>query len=302
MLDNKKDFFSILLKVIRIILQLINVAIILTLLSVHFIIKEHTFWSSLFFYILPLPVIIFGVLCLSILLTKKWRRYNLILALILTLVWLGKSFKVHIPNAIKESDLEVVFWNASRENTFESTCEESEGIPDVMVLTEFIIKDLEELKIKYPQYYFYNTDRELFIFSKTPLVIDSDKRSKNGTSVINFETANINFYAVDVQGSPDVPRGQELTFVNENIKENENTIVLGDFNTPYESMYLKHIKKEFNQAFNIKGNGFRETWFFNLPLLSLDHIWVSKDLKILKTQKIYTLHSDHSMLKTYIKH
>ena len=65
--------------------------------------------------------------------------------------------------------------------------------------------------------------------------------------------------------------------------------------------YLKQLKKDFNQAFYKKGNGFRETWFYNLPLLSLDHIWVSKDLKILKTEKIHTLKSDHNMLKTYIK-
>lgn len=63
----------------------------------------------------------------------------------------------------------------------------------------------------------------------------------------------------------------------------------------------KAVKQNFNQAFNEKGNGFRETWFYNLPLLSLDHIWVSKDLKVLKTKKINTFKSDHNMIKTYIK-
>ena len=56
---------------------------IVTLLAVHFVIKERTFWSSLFFYALPLPIIILVVLLLSIVLTKKWRRYNLIIASII---------------------------------------------------------------------------------------------------------------------------------------------------------------------------------------------------------------------------
>jgi hypothetical protein len=282
-------------------LQLIDVVTILGLLAVHFVIKERTFWSSLLFYALPLPVIILIVVLLSIMLTKKWRRFNLIIASLLLLVWLGRSFKLHIPEGIEEKDLEVVFWNTGRSNTFETAINESTDIPDVMVLVEFSNKNIEELKIRYPKYYFYRSQRELFIFSKMVIDIKSDNKSKYGTSVLNFETAGVNFYAVDAQGSLDVPREWGLTYINQSIKEHNNTIVLGDFNTPYESIYLKQLKKDFNHAFSKKGNGFKETWFYNLPLLCLDYIWVSKDLKILKSEKIFSSKSDHSMLKTVIK-
>jgi hypothetical protein len=302
MVGSKRISFKIILTVLRIILQLINVAIILVLLAIHFVIKEQTFWSSLYFYACPLPVIIFVVLAMSIILTKRWRRYNLIIATVLLVIWLSRSFKIHIPDTIKETDLEVVFWNASRENTFESVINESGDIPDVMVLVEFRKKNIEELKKRYPEYYFYKSDRELFIFSKTPLDTIIENTSNYNTTVINFKTAGLNFYAVDATGSPDVPKEWGLTYINQSIKEKNNTIVLGDFNVPYESVYLKQLKTDFNQAFNKKGNGFRETWFYNIPLLSLDHIWVSKDLKILKTKKLFTSKSDHSMLKTYIKH
>lgn len=282
-------------------LQLFDVVTILGLLAVHFVIKERTFWSSLFFYALPLPVIILVVVLLSVLLTKKWRRYNLIIASLLLLVWLGKSFKIHIPDDIKEKDLEVVFWNTARRNTIETAFNEIEEIPDVMVLVEFRNKNLEELKIRYPKYYFYKSDAELLIFSKTPLSIEKNNKSKFSTTVINFKTAGINFYAVDATGSTDVPKEWGLTFINQSIKEKTNTIILGDFNTPYESIYLRQLKNDFNHAFSKKGNGFKETWFYNLPLLCLDYIWVSKDLKILKTEKIFSTKSDHSILKTIVK-
>ncbi|MCF8273037.1 MAG: endonuclease/exonuclease/phosphatase family protein [Flavobacteriaceae bacterium] len=301
MVGSKRISFKIILTVLRIILQLINVAIILVLLAIHFVIKEQTFWSSLYFYACPLPVIIFGVLAMSIILTKRWRRYNLIIATVLLIIWLSRSFKIHIPDTVKETDLEVVFWNASRENTFESVINESGDIPDVMVLVEFRKKNIEELKKRYPEYYFYKSDRELFIFSKTPLDTIIENTSNYNTTVINFKTAGLNFYAVDATGSPDVPKEWGLTYINKSIKEKNNTIVLGDFNVPYESVYLKQLKTDFNQAFNKKGNGFRETWVYNIPLLSLDHIWVSKDLKILKTKKLYTTKSDHSMLKTFVR-
>lgn len=257
--------------------------------------------SSLYFYTFPLPVIILLVLLFSIVLTKQWRRYNLIIASLLLLTWLSRSFKIHIPDTISKQDLEVVFWNASRDNTFEEAFKENGNIPDVLVLVESPKNNLQSFKQQYPNDYYYKSDKELFIFSKTPLDIKSENISKYGTTVINFRTAGINFYVVDATGSPDVPRKWELTYINKSIKEKSNTIVLGDFNTPYESSYLKQLKTDFNQAFNKKGNGFRETWFYNLPLLSLDHIWVSKDLKILKTEKIHMFKSDHNMLKTFIK-
>jgi endonuclease/exonuclease/phosphatase (EEP) superfamily protein YafD len=301
MVGSKRVFFKVILKFTKITLKLINVISIVTLLAAHFVIKERTFWSSLLFYALPLPIIILVVLLLSIVLTQKWRGYNLIIVSILLLIWLSRSFKIHIPDTIKKTDLEVVFWNVARRNNFEMAFNESGDIPDIMVLVESEKNNLEKFKLKYPKYYFYRSHKELFIFSKTPLDIKSENISKYGTTVINFETAGINFYAVDATGSPDVPRKWELTFINKSIKEKNNTIVLGDFNTPYESIYLKQLKKDFNHAFSKKGNGFKETWFYNLPLLCLDYIWVSKDFKILKTQKINTLKSDHNLLKTYIK-
>jgi endonuclease/exonuclease/phosphatase (EEP) superfamily protein YafD len=301
MVGSKRISLKIILSVLKIIIQLINVAVIIVLLAIHFVIKEQTFWSSLYFYAFPLPVIIFVVLTISIILTKKWRRYNLIIATVLLVIWLSRSFKIHIPDTIKETDLEVVFWNASRENTFESVIHENKDIPDVMVLVEFRKNNIEELKKRFPEYYFYKSERELFIFSKTPCDSIVEKTSNYNTTVINFKTAGINFYAVDATGSPDVPKEWGLTYINQQIKEKKSIIVLGDFNTPYESKHLKQFKTDFNHAFNNKGNGFRETWFYNIPLLSLDHIWVSKDLKILKTQKIYTTKSDHSILKTFVR-
>ena len=131
--------------------------------------------------------------------------------------------------------------------------------------------------------------------------VKEEKKEIFSTAVIAFKVNEINFYAVDVTASMNVPRAWGLDFVDSHITKKDHAVILGDFNVPYESDYLKNIKTNFNHAFNQKGNGFRETWFWNIPLLSLDHIWVSKDLEILKTEKIGTFKSDHSMLKTYVK-
>ena len=289
------------LKIIKILYLLVNSVIIIALLSIHFVLKESSYQNSLLFYTFPLPVIIAIVLCLTIFLSKTFRKYNLLLAGALLLFWLGRSFKIHIPEEINESDIEVVFWNASHERNLEDAFDISGNIPDVFVLVEHGKYSVDRLQLKYSDYYFYKSINGISVFSKLPIELIDDISSNYGTNIVKFETYNINFYAVDVSGSMDVPREWELTFVNEYVEQKTQTILLGDFNVPFESKFLDSIKNNFNHAFNEKGNGFRETWFWNIPLLSLDHIWVSKNLKVLKTKKIRTFKSDHNMLKTVIK-
>jgi len=289
------------LKIIKILYLLVNSVIIIALLSIHFVLKESSYQNSLLFYTFPLPVITAIALGLTIFLSKTFRKYNLLLAGALLLFWLGRSFKIHIPEEINESDIEVVFWNASHERNLEDAFDISGNIPDVFVLVEHGKYSVDRLQLKYSDYYFYKSINGISVFSKLPIELIDDISSNYGTNIVKFETYNINFYAVDVSGSMDVPREWELTFVNEYVEQKTQTILLGDFNVPFESKFLDSIKNNFNHAFNEKGNGFRETWFWNIPLLSLDHIWVSKNLKVLKTKKIRTFKSDHNMLKTVIK-
>ncbi|WP_100610347.1 endonuclease/exonuclease/phosphatase family protein [Confluentibacter lentus] len=289
------------LKILRALFLLINVLVILALLTIHFIIKDNSFYEPLLFYIFPLPIIIAIILFFTMIIGKKFRKYNLFLAGILLLSWLGRSFNIHFSDDISETDLEIVFWNASRDNGFEEAFVENNGIPDILVLVEPKIIDFKRLKQKYVDYYIYRTKGDIYLFSKTPVIIEKEVTSKRNSTVVNFKSRDIDFYAVDAQGSPDLPREGEMQFINSQIDKKNNTIILGDFNLPYESVLFKEIKNNFNHALTEKGNGFRETWFWNIPLLSIDHIWVSKDLKIIKTEKTGTFKSDHSMLKTYIR-
>jgi hypothetical protein len=177
----------------------------------------------------------------------------------------------------------------------------NEKLPDVMVLSEAKAISLDGIRKKYPEYYFYKSDFQIDIFSKTPIDIELERISDFNSAVIKFSSAGVSFYAVDMIASLDVPKAWEFKFERKYVKNTESTIVLGDFNVPYESSFLDDLKDNYNHFFSKKGNGFRETWPWNVPLLSIDHIWVSKDLNIINSEKINTRNSDHSMLKTVIR-
>lgn len=289
------------LKIKRTPYRFANILGVLTLLIIHFVVKEYNFLSALLYYMFPLPVLIAIILFLSFFLDKTFKKIYFLIAAILLFIWLGRSFKINLSETIKPNDLEVVFWNASRKRGFLDAFEQNKGVPDVLVIAEGLKNNLEALKRDYPDYHFYVFKKEIAIFSKTPISGIEKIIGSYGTTIIKFKVNTINFFAVDVSGSIDVPRKWSLDFINTHLENKKNKIILGDFNTPVESKFFKDIKTHFNHAFNQKGNGFRETWCWNIPLLSLDHIWVSKDLKIVKTQKLGTFKSDHSMLRTYIR-
>ena len=201
------------LKLVKTIIFLSNAIIVLALISIHFVIKDRTYDSSILFYVFPLPIIILIILVCSIFLKKKHRTYNLILAGILLVVWFGRSFRISFNQNIEDTDLDIVFWNASRDNGFKEAFIEHETVPDILVLSESKGNNFKALQEEYPNYFFYKSNGELDIFSKTPLKIVNDKKSKYNSNVVHFKTTNLEFYAVDVAGSTDVPRSWELNFV-----------------------------------------------------------------------------------------
>ncbi len=300
MVGSKRHWFKIILKVLSIGVFIVNVLCVFALLVLHFFIKDGEFKFAYWFYLFPLPIIITIVLVFSVFLGKR-RKYNLILAGILLIIWVFKSFTVSFLEDEKDTDIEVVFWNASRDDGFKSAFIENGHIPDIMVLSEPKKRSFDKIKEKYPQYYFYKSNAEIEIFSKTPLHIEEEKSSKYSSTIVKFRSAGIQFYAVDMQGSFDVPKAWEFKFAYDIIENRNNTIIVGDFNAPYESVFLSNLEKNYTHFFSKKGNGFRETWPWNFPLLSIDHIWVSKDLTIVNSAKIATRDSDHSMIKTVIR-
>lgn len=272
--------------------------VIIVAVMIHFSVKDYFYASAIIFYAFPLPILIL-LIAFSILINKNWRKISILLFIVLSAIWYFKSYVSHHENAVNEG-LEVVVWNAGHNQSFEEAFTENKKIPDVLVLIECNLKSIQETRNTYPNYYFHISEEEIGIFSKTPLKIISEVTSETNSTVLKFATNNIIFYAVDLTADVFNSRKEELQFVYSNIEYHSNSVVLGDFNTPLESIYFEDFKNNYNHAFSVKGKGFKENWFWNLPLLSLDHIWVCHNLRINKTDKINTWKSDHSMLRTHI--
>jgi endonuclease/exonuclease/phosphatase (EEP) superfamily protein YafD len=93
------------------------------------------------------------------------------------------------------------------------------------------------------------------------------------------------------------PRKPQIDAVFAQTFRRPDAIVIGDFNTPLESVHLGQMRQHYVEAFEVAGFGFKETWPCGLPLLSIDHIWVGPDWQVLKAEKFWRLTgSDHAAL------
>jgi vancomycin resistance protein VanJ len=74
------------------------------------------------------------------------------------------------------------------------------------------------------------------------------------------------------------------------------TLVIGDFNTPGDSVWFKGLRRNYSEALEEAGTGLLATWPVPIPLLGLDHIWVSKDLVPMCSGKRSGWRSDHAQV------
>jgi hypothetical protein len=70
-------------------------------------------------------------------------------------------------------------------------------------------------------------------------------------------------------------------------------IVMGDFNTPVESVHFQRLLARLTDGFQAAGTGLAATWPMVAPVLSLDHILVNKHLRVVRCEHQTSLYSDH---------
>lgn len=70
-------------------------------------------------------------------------------------------------------------------------------------------------------------------------------------------------------------------------------LVLGDFNTPLESLNFAALRRGHVNAFEQAGSGYAATWPSFAPVLSLDQAWVNSRVEVLECRHGRTAASDH---------
>ncbi len=258
------------------------------------------------FYALPLPVLAALALGLSGCRSqsRRSRAIAALLAIALFAAWITRS---HHGGAIssESADLTVLVWNLSRPEAPSEKLVQLilEHQPDVISIVEPGRKAGDHIswyEERLPGYKAAWMPRGILWLSRVPSRYRSRGKLDGIGAYAWFDVRHpsgmFRFVSIDVHPYPLLPRKPQLTEALAWTEGRPHAILAGDFNTPLESVHFAPYRTELTNAFEKAGRGFRETWFWGLPLLSLDQIWCGPEWLPLSVKKIHTTASDHAAL------
>jgi endonuclease/exonuclease/phosphatase (EEP) superfamily protein YafD len=251
----------------------------------------------------------FGTIVLIVL--KKYRSSFVFLFIgALCAVWWFSSNYYSNPESAAESDIRLLSWNIQKrtgEKADDAVRILKENNPDIFSLIEFGEggnEALKKLKSMLPDYSLALIDDCILIGAKGAIKTSKLRYAGNDDfgryvrAELLVYGQEILVYFVDMGSSPHHPRESALAdiFSDAMAEDKKSSLVMmGDFNTPYDSLWFEPYKKHFKNAFAESGEGFMESWPLPLCLLTIDHIWCGSNLKPVNAKLLRNRISDHKI-------
>jgi endonuclease/exonuclease/phosphatase family metal-dependent hydrolase len=254
-------------------------------------------------------IALFGTIALIAL--KKYRSsFVLLFVGMLCWVWWVSSCYYSNPESNANPDIKLLSWNIQKktsEKTDEAVRIIKENDPDIFSLIELGEGGnalLKKLKVMLPDYSLALIDDCILIGAKGAIKTSKliyagdDDFGRYVRAELLVYGREILVYFVDMGSSPHHPRESALADIfSDAMAEDKKSslIMMGDFNTPYDSLWFEAYKKQFKNAFAESGKGFMESWPLPLCLLTIDHIWCGRNLKPVNAKLLNNSISDHKI-------
>lgn len=202
-----------------------------------------------------------------------------------------------------------MFWNVFRgyfgwDSIVRSINEED---PDLIVLAEVA-------KYRLPEEFWDNKfpdhtevvflPREVVVLSKYPVIARTEHHQSWKGSYqrlqLRINDQDLNLLIADVPSPPAYKRDQPIGLIEDMAAQYADgpAMLVGDFNTPVDSVFLNPIRNNYRHAFEVTGNGYLATWPMPAPVIAIDHCWVSKHIEVTACKIKWTIHSDHRPIVT----
>lgn len=274
---------------------------------------QDTWWGpSILFYASPYP----GLLLVSLLLAVAWllmrQRLAAFAAIILSgiflTLWLGVSYFPLQPPRLPPN-YTVQFWNMAR-------AKDPEGLKENLVArggniigaveagTRTITE--EEWQALLPQHQVKALPGGMLIAVRGKILqsqyycLESNRARINEVNLTMLSSAGttvpLTALLVDIHSNPLLDKGAAFDLLLPLVRKHtgRNLIVMGDFNTPLESVHFQKLRDlGMQHAHETAGSGLAETWPGWIPLLSIDHVWISKEMQVNRSNYGRPNGSDH---------
>ncbi len=115
-----------------------------------------------------------------------------------------------------------------------------------------------------------------------------------GRAVLEWRGTRMTAFLVDIHSNPFFSREETLGRLTDLMKATTGpVVVMGDFNTPSDSVHFEGLRENFQNAFEAGGQGNLATWPVPCPVLAIDHIWTNRQFAVNCAWHEWSLQSDH---------
>lgn len=290
-------------------------AYVVTGLVTRLTIKDVVPIVSVIYYTTPLPLVtcvaaISGFLWLGL---KKPRLATcLIVVGFVCYLWTVRTLHFTNTREPEPSDRCVMFWNASSCDFGWSgvvAAMKSQN-PDVIALVESGSTDADAIihwQEAFPEYEIGGIAGDMLLLSRGKIVSDDFGTLGNGGQykhlAVEMDEEVLQIFIVDVKSAPLKSRRETLKQLAQVVTslEDQPVLVMGDFNTPADSVHFVPLRETFVNAFESHGNGYACTWPNPFPVLQLDHIWTNHRVAVSLCTTSWTIRSDHRPVTAWLQ-
>lgn len=262
---------------------------------------------TLVYYTTPWPMIAAGLAILALHHARLGHQHRRTRYIVLSagalFTWFALSWHSGAPSADPVA-LRVVHWNVARPNKLlpEVTAWLQRQDADFIAVAEALPKDgstLQRWAAAFPDYQVHLSQGNLLCLVRGGLLETTGgwlgPSSHFARHRAHIRGQDLTILQVDVLPDAHRSRREPLQKLVELVRAEPpgHLLVMGDFNIPRDSVHLDPLRGELTNCFEAAGRGLIETWPMPFPVLSLDQIWSSPSLPLVRSYAGEPPLSDH---------
>ncbi len=258
-------------------------------------------------FYLPAPVVaLAGFVWLTLTLRNRFRMLQLfvfatVVASLINVLIIDHRWH-RPPDELPDNNIRILHWNTARGALGVSSIVQEiiDDIPDIILISEpprsHAISDIASHALGMNH---IHSAESMSLASHYPITFLGNIVLPSGAgwhAIVETDYGPLEVAAVDLVSHPTIDRRPAIQALTRWIDARTNVaplVIAGDFNMRHDTASITPLKDRLDLAYLQHGRGWPYTWPAPFPVFMIDHMWISRDIRVNDYHLQRTRFSDH---------